>query len=101
MSALIDHLGVPELILVAFVVIWIGVLGAPALFVAKARGRSPVGWFFLGIGISFAVMAAYALVLPSAPPVAAWLGVLVAPAILMSLPKLASKRDAGQEPSAP
>jgi hypothetical protein len=100
MSWLSEHLGSPELLLVAFEVILIGLCGAPALFVARGRGRSPVGWFFLGLGISFAVMAAYALVLPSAPQVVAWLGVLVAPAIIMALPKLAANRDAGQEPSA-
>jgi hypothetical protein len=100
MSEFIDHFGVPELLLVVFGVILLGVCGVPALFVAKARGRSPVGWFLLGIGISLAVGAAYALVLPSAPPVLTWLGVLVAPAILLSLPKLDPKRGEGQAPSA-
>jgi hypothetical protein len=92
-------LGTPELLFVAFLVIWIVVLGVPALFVAKARGRSPVAWFFLGVGISLVVCAAYGLVLPSAPQVLSWLGVLVAPVILMWIPKLDRKRGAGQEPS--
>ena len=100
MPAYIEPIGSPELILVAFGVILIGLCGAPALFVAKARGRSPVAWCILGIGISFAVSVAFALVLPSAPQVLAWLGVLVAPAILMSLPKLAPNRDTAQDPSA-
>jgi hypothetical protein len=99
MTALLEHFGTPELILLAFVVIMLGLCGVPALFVAKARGRSPVGWFFLGIGVSLAVSAAIAYVVPGVPPIVEWVGVLVAPAILMSIPKLDRKRGAGQEPS--
>jgi hypothetical protein len=87
----------PELILVAFITLWVSFLGLPALFVAKARGRSPVGWFFVGAAISYAVAAAYGLALPNAPQGVAWLGVFVAPAILMSLPRLTPRRGAVQE----
>jgi len=98
MTEFIEHFGTPELLLVVFGAVMLGLCGVPALFVAKSRGRSPVGWFFIGIGISLAVSAGYALVLPNAPPVLTWLGVLVAPATLMSIPKLDPKRRAGQEP---